>query len=48
VSEHSLTYSPAVVKTLPKPTRAPALAPEARRAALVDEPCRSSSSVVST
>ena len=36
VSEHSLTYSPAVVKTLPKPTRAPALAPEARRAALVD------------
>jgi AcrR family transcriptional regulator len=36
VSEHSLTYSSAVVKTLPKPTRAPALAPEARRAALVD------------
>ncbi|HBY22402.1 MAG TPA: TetR/AcrR family transcriptional regulator, partial [Propionibacteriaceae bacterium] len=25
-----------MVKTLPKPTRAPALAPEARRAALVD------------
>ena len=36
MSERSLTYSPAVVTTLQKPTRAPALAPEARRAALIE------------